>query len=446
MNGRFACLLLLSGVVVAGACQLARRVEMPEAPRGPAYLAMGADENQPLPATLSATGAFTDVRTLTPSPSLIPYELNVPFYSDGAMKRRWFSLPRSDGSGGGPAVGFAPGGPWAFPNGTVFVKHFEFAGREGQPPQRVETRVLVRDNRGFVYGASYRWRPDGSDADLVTTSHTETLRIAGAKGVREQRYFLPAAKDCRACHTPASGGVLGVNTRQLNRDVLVAGRKMNQLQHFSAMGMFGAPPGDVAGLPRLPLLEDQHAPLELRVRAYLDANCAQCHQPGAVPDFDARFDRTNDLAHALTIRVRLAMGIDHAKIVAPDDPWRSMLLVRTDSLETTKMPPLGRETIDAAGVALLRQWVMSLPGMPVLAPPVMEPAGGDFDHPVRVTIKDADAAAVLHFTLDGSAPTEASRIYREPLEITSPTVVRAVAYRAGAVQSVPTQQVYSVGE
>src|SRR4051812_38059782 len=115
------------------------------APRGesrpPArpYLNMPAVELGGVPARLSLTGAFADVRTLTPDPALVAYDVNVPFWSDGAAKRRWVAVPDQP-------IRFDPAGPWGFPAGTVFVKHFELAGR------RVETRLLVRDAAGGVYG------------------------------------------------------------------------------------------------------------------------------------------------------------------------------------------------------------------------------------------------------------------------------------------------------
>src|ERR1041385_8833532 len=43
-------------------------------------------EGPDFPKLLSQTGAFSDTRILTPSPSLIPYEVNAALWSDGADK------------------------------------------------------------------------------------------------------------------------------------------------------------------------------------------------------------------------------------------------------------------------------------------------------------------------------------------------------------------------
>lgn len=51
----------------------------------------------PLPATLAATGAFTSLATLAPAPGVVAYDLNVPFWSDHAVKSRWVCVPRTTG-------------------------------------------------------------------------------------------------------------------------------------------------------------------------------------------------------------------------------------------------------------------------------------------------------------------------------------------------------------
>jgi glucose/arabinose dehydrogenase/regulation of enolase protein 1 (concanavalin A-like superfamily) len=130
----------------------------------------------PLPATLGATGLFSDLATLTPDVRLIPYQLNAPFWSDGAIKTRFAAIPD------GTTVGFQPAGDWSFPGGSVLVKHFDLPASDVNPAlkRRLETRVLVKQADGEVYGATYKWRADGSDADLLDGGLTESIPIATA--------------------------------------------------------------------------------------------------------------------------------------------------------------------------------------------------------------------------------------------------------------------------
>lgn len=134
---------------------------------------------KPLPALLSQTGAFADLATLTPSTGLVKYEVNSPLWSDGAHKDRWMAIPD------GQKIGFATNGEWTFPAGSVWVKHFELSTNELNPElrRRLETRLLVRDTNNYVYGASYRWRPDYSDADIVYGAVSEDITITGKQQI-----------------------------------------------------------------------------------------------------------------------------------------------------------------------------------------------------------------------------------------------------------------------
>ena len=80
----------------------------------------------PFPTVLSATGAFSDVPNVTPTEGLIPFTVNSPLWSDGAVKSRWLAVP-NDGAPYGPdeQIAFVPTGEWTFPDGPVFVKEFD---------------------------------------------------------------------------------------------------------------------------------------------------------------------------------------------------------------------------------------------------------------------------------------------------------------------------------
>ncbi|GAA5119211.1 PQQ-dependent sugar dehydrogenase [Luteolibacter yonseiensis] len=133
----------------------------------------GAPPGTPLPSTLSATGFFSDTAALVPSPRLLPYQINAPFWSDHAVKSRYAAIPN------GTTVGFTAQGDWDFPTGSVLVKHFDLPVSDLDPAvrRRLETRFIVKKADGSVYGATYKWRADQSDADLLDSSLTESIPI-----------------------------------------------------------------------------------------------------------------------------------------------------------------------------------------------------------------------------------------------------------------------------
>ena len=235
-----------------------------------------------------------------------------------------------------------------------------------------------------------------------------------------------------------------MNTRQLNRD---GPGGENQLLAWGRLGLFADPPADVASLPRLPSPDEPGLSAEERARAYLDANCASCHRPGgAAADFDARWQTPLGRQNLIGAPARINLGLDRARQVAPNDPWRSMVLVRVETPEATRMPPLGHERIDRRGAEIIREWIATLPGPPVVAPPSIEPKGGDFTAAVRVDVRHADAAAVVRYTLDGREPGPSSPVWPGPQRLTKSATLRARAWRDGHTPSVIVQDTFVISD
>jgi uncharacterized repeat protein (TIGR03806 family) len=411
-----------------------------------AYLRMPHLASGKVPLLLSQTGAFSDTRNLVPSGGLIPYDIVVPFWSDGAAKSRWVAVPNAK-------IKYSPTGDWTFPKGTVFVKTFELPTDAANPgvKRRLETRLLVCDSTGGVYGVVYKWRPDLSDADLLSTNQTEEIPIKTALGeARRQTWYYPSRPDCLACHNSKTSGVLGVKARQMNRAFTYPSVVTdNELRAWNHAGLF-APEmndADLAKVPTLAAADDATRSVQDRARSYLDANCAQCHRPGGtVAYFDVRYDTPLEKQGLIDGPVLIDQGIDRPRVISPHDIWRSIIYMRANTVDDIKMPPIARETIDQKGVKLLQEWITGLPGRSVLDPPAVSPAGGTFGGPVEVSLTEREPGADIRYTLDGSVPGPSDMRYEKPIELTGPAVVRARAYKDGFTRSITTQQVFIVGK
>jgi uncharacterized repeat protein (TIGR03806 family) len=319
------------------------------------------------PTLLSDVGVFTDLPNLKPAASLVAYSVQSPLWSDGADKQRWVALPAHE------TVDFTPSGPWHFPVGTVFVKHFSMALDERRPAElkRLETRLLVAAADAGFYGLTYRWNAQGDDAELVADAQFEELQVIGADGsTRAQTYFYPGPRDCLTCHNAAAGHVLGVRTAQLNGPF--AGphptddeAATNQLAGWVSRGSFGAVPNLDAldEYPRLSALTDETQSLEQRVRSYWDANCSMCHgvQSSLRAEWDARY-RTPLAEQGVLWGTALNGGRDGAvHLIEPGFPERSIMYQRNATLLSgQRMPPLASNRRDEAYLRVLERWIVSL--------------------------------------------------------------------------------------
>ena len=410
----------------------------------PAFLNMPGTSSGSMPALLSGTGAFSDTPNRVATGGLIPYQPNTPLWSDAAVKSRYLAVP-NNGSPLTPdeQIGFLPTNSWTFPAGTVFVKNFDLVVNETNasvPIRRLETRLLVRDINGAVYGVTYKWRPDNSDADLLAGSLNEDIVITNAIGVRTQTWYYPSPADCLTCHTPLAGYVLGVNTRQLNGSLLYpSGNTDNQLRTLNRLGLFN-PAINEANIPNyahLSALTNMSASLEERARSYLDANCAQCHRPGnsIEANFDGRYDTPLANQNITNYLAQHSLGIDGACVVKAKDIWRSVLWDRINTNTSIKMPPLARNLIDTNAVQIFTDWINSLPGTPALAPASIIPNGGTFMNSVSVSLQSPDPTAAIYYTLDGSLPTTNSLLYSSAFNLFNSTTVTATAFKTNFVNS-----------
>ena len=425
-----------------------------------AFLNMPTTFNGALPALLSGTGVFSNTTNRMPARGLIPYAPNAPLWKDNAASSWLMALP-NNGSPiiSGEQIQFQPTNAWTFPAGSVFVKNFDLVVNETNatvPLRRLETQLLVRDINGSVYGVTYKWRADNSDADLLASSLSENILITNATGVRTQTWYYPSPTDCQECHnTPVANNnsginVLGVNARQLNGSLTypATGVTDNQLRTLNRLGLFYPAINEsaIGNYSKLAALTNLSASVQERARSYLDVNCEQCHQPGGQgPTWDARYDTPLAQQHITNYPAAFPLGIsDNACIVKSKDIWRSVLLARINTLDQDIQMPDFRNLIDTNAVQVITDWINSLPGTPALAPPSITPGGGSFTGLVNVTLTPSDANAALYYTLDGSLPTTNSFLYAGAFNLLSNATVSVNAVETNYNNSIAASAYFLV--
>lgn len=345
--------------------------------------------------TLSQLGLFTDLAALTPVAGFHPYTVNSPLWSDGAVKTRWLAVP-NDGVHDSPSeqIVFSPTNEWKFPQGTVFVKHFELPVNDTNSTirQRVETRLLVVDQNNSVYGLTYKWRADGSDADLLETGTNANFVVTGAGGVlRTQVWSFPSRQDCLICHNANAGYVLGVKTHQLNCPTTYpeTGVTDNQLRALGNIGLLGTnySEAQLGSYLRSYAVTNTSASLEVRVRSYLDANCSQCHRPNGVQAyFDARFVTPLSQQGIIQGPSYTFITDTNDRVVVPQDLAHSLIYNRASRVGQFQMPPIAKNVVDTNAISVIASWINSLvPGPGVGLTTAGATVTGPFSVQVRFT-------------------------------------------------------------
>ncbi len=297
------------------------------------------------PRNLSDFGFFADGARQVPAMRVTPYALNTPLWSDGADKLRFIYLPQdtwltADGEG-----------LLQFPVGSAIIKTFAFG--EGADRRLIETRVLLHRADGWV-ALPYRWNADQTDATLALTGGRVDLVTPAGEAIS---YAIPNKNQCKTCHSK-DGQVIPIGPKARNLSVKWMGKMLE------AGALDRLPPG-AATMPVWAGYSDQ-SPAAPYARAYLDVNCAHCHQPGGGASnsgLDLRWEQADP--HAIGIMKRpVAAGRGsggHDFSVLPGQPDKSILLYRMDSAEPgIAMPELGKASVDKDGVAVVRRWIAEM--------------------------------------------------------------------------------------
>jgi uncharacterized repeat protein (TIGR03806 family) len=319
---------------------------------------------EPYPKRLSEWRLFTATQpALKPNVGVVPYDLNTPLFSDYADKYRFVWMPD------GAAAEYREDGPFEFPVGAVLAKTFGFPGtKAGDQETLIETRLLVHGKTGWV-ALPYIWDRGQRDATLQPVPDPVAIHYTDTAGrPHDLMYVIPNSNECAECH--ANQKVLqpiGPKARNLNKDFAYDSGSENQLSYLARIGYLRGLPQSRSSWPKAARWDDSSAPLKDRARAYLDNNCAHCHQPGGQAGYtgvDFRLSQI-DLANQGLCKSPNSAGFVGALRydIIPGDPDHSILIYRLESIAPkVSMPALGRDVVHVEGVQLLRQWIASLTG------------------------------------------------------------------------------------
>lgn len=315
---------------------------------------------------------FKDLTTREPADDVMPYDVIAPLFSDYTTKFRYLHVPE------GGAISYDAESFWGFPEGSVLVKTFAYAKDVRKPYEDlklVETRVLWREAAGWSQH-TYVWNDEQTEATRLVAGKFIPVDFVGPDGQAiHSDYRVPNTNECKNCHKiDDTVSPLGPVTRQLDRARDFGAGEENQLDHLVALGWLAQPP-PAQERERLVDYADAEQDLFLRVRSYWDANCSACHRQGGEASTSALLldfhstdpdDPANTPANWGVCKEPTSTGQGDCGLttdVVPGDPDSSIMPCRMQSTDLEKrMPPLGSKVVHQEGLALVREWIASLPG------------------------------------------------------------------------------------
>ncbi|MFW7381743.1 MAG: SO2930 family diheme c-type cytochrome [Oligoflexus sp.] len=318
----------------------------------------------------------------------IPFEPLNPLFSDYALKFRTIKIPD------GTQIRLGNEGHLVFPVGTVISKTFFYTresinfqnGRATQAlsyvtdnytqplmaKHLVETRILSKTEDGWI-GLPYVWNEAQTDATLKIIGARRDYELKTGGELRAFRYQVPNLNQCKSCHISHDGFEktvlpIGPTVQNLDHEINFAGEGWyGQLQFWQDKGILEA--GFESHLSRaLVKWDDLSQSFEKRARAYLDINCAHCHNPKGPADTSSLH-----LGFNVTDSLKLGVckspvatgngGIKDGFVITPADPNKSILYSRLRSLNPAEMmPEIGRHLVHNEGLDLIEQWILEMNG------------------------------------------------------------------------------------
>lgn len=314
---------------------------------------------------LSDYNLFVDMKKQEPNERVLPYDLTTPLFSDYAAKYRFAYIPE------GTTATFHPENMFDYPVGTILVKTFGYLNdiRDASLGRNlIETRLLIHGEKGWTAWA-YIYDETESDAVLKVAGGRRQVSWTHYDGEeRSINYIVPNINQCKGCHIRTKDIVpIGPKAWNLNRDLEYEHGTENQLSHWVENGYLDQIPSSPDQIAALPTWDDEETgSVHDRARAYLEVNCAHCHNPDGPANtsgLDLTWTQENPYDWGV-LRRPVAAGLGSGgrfHDIVPGKPEESILIYRLESLEPgVMMPEIPRLQVHEEGVNLLREWIAGM--------------------------------------------------------------------------------------
>ena len=278
---------------------------------------------------------------LIPNTTSHEYSLSTPLYSDYAQKFRTISLPE------GAQMTYNGEGLLQFPDNTVISKTFFYYNDERDPSKGkklLETRILIKTNGTWDMG-NYLWNEDQTEAELSNEAPVIQVNWVDSSGSGQSvGYKVPFSVNCTQCHD-VNNTTIPIGPKARNLNFVYNGK--NQLQYFIDKGLLSGAPA-ISEIERLPDWLDDSFTLTERAKAYMDVNCAHCHQPSG-------YHNSNQ-----GVRPDFRYETSYADSNVEDFKADIRLRVETDPAYGPSMPLVGITQLHTEGVDLIQAYIDSL--------------------------------------------------------------------------------------
>ena len=312
--------------------------------------------------TLSEYNFFQgNLKNLEPVPGVLPYDLNSPLFTDYAHKKRFIWMP--DGTISNYNNDHTP---IDFPVGAILIKSFYYDNVQPSGNTRIiETRLMFLTDEGWDF-AKYVWNDEQTEATFTNNGSFTSFDWIDDDGTpKSVNYRIPSRNECFTCHNKFGTPVpIGPKPQNLNKDYDYVDGTLNQLSKWIEVGYLesNVPTTIVSTVD----WEDASLPLELRVRSYLDINCAHCHSEESYCEYRplrlAFNENDDDVNKGVCVTPDTQIST-YTHIVSSGRIDKSVLHFRVNSTEEqNRMPLLGRTLKHAEGVRLIEEWINSLEG------------------------------------------------------------------------------------